>query len=277
MKKIMQLTPCLMLKTNKEANIDAMEYSLKKYRIDKRVIYDQEFDKTDYMQGYEYLNKKYIKRQGFVEPRNALLRYFYNSDYDYAVWMDANAKVSKTCLNDFNTILDAIRNEDISANAILGTLGIIISSERMYAKQRNDYFTSVYIIRSKKGNEWLHGCIIKNFKKYYNQELYIDTRCNPLEGTSEDIYFVRLLRSKMEVSLAPTVTITKPSSKTSTWMNNKSGYDYPPVESDLINRFVKENQQIINADKIKSVIKLRRAEDEDIKEIKPYKTRKKCS
>ena len=78
-----------------------------------------------------------------------------------------------------------------------------------------------------KGCDWMHGMIMKNFKKYYNQTPYIDERCDPRKGTSEDVYFAVLLKKLYDVRLAPTLCITKPNNKTSTWVADKKGYFYP--------------------------------------------------
>lgn len=278
MKTIVQLTPCLMLDNNREANFKAMNYALENYKnIDGYIVYDQEHKESDYIRGFTYIGHQ-PKRQGFVKPRNELLKWFYNSDYDYAIWIDANETISPSTLNDLNTLTTALKHEVIDSNCIFATLGIQISQERMFAKQRKDYFDSVFVIRNKKGYEWLHGCIIKNFKKYYDTEIYIDERCDPWQGTSEDVYFSRLMRRLFCCQLCPTITVNKPSNKTSTWMNNASGYSYPPIDRPIVDTYIEENMhkyQHLQRGKIPNVVRLSRLKDETLGYLKPYKARKK--
>ena len=270
----MLLTPALMLDNNREVNKIAMQYSLDNYMIDEFVCYDQEFKEDDYINSYKYIGHQ-KQRQGFVKPRNELLKYFYNSDYDYAFLIDANEKITQSSLNDLQTVLYALKNEITISNAILTTMGIQISAERMVAKQRKDYFTNVYLLRNKKGYEWIHGLIILNYKKYYNKEIYIDERCNPLTGISEDIYFVRTLHRLFECQLCPTIVASKPSNKTSTWQQNANNYAYPVIEMPTIDKIIKENYEDtkIEAIKIDNIVKLNRIKDNNIQYLKEYKAK----
>lgn len=272
--KIVLLTPALMLDNNREANKNAMQYALDNYSIDEYVCYDQEFKQGDYLQGYKYIgNQK--ERQGFVKPRNELLKYFYNSDYDYAFLIDANEKITTSSLNDLETVLHALKTGKIASNAILTTMGIQISAERMVAKQKKDYFDSVYLLRNKKGYEWIHGLIIRNYKKYYNHEIYIDERCNPLEGIVEDVYFVRTLHRLFECQLCPTIVASKPSNKTSTWQQNADSYAYPVTDNPTINKMIKENfkDTKIKSLEIDNIVKLDRIKDNNLQYLKKYKSR----
>lgn len=278
MKKIMLLMPALMLENNRKANMDAMKYALENYAVDEFVVYDQEFQESDYIEGFTYIGHQ-KERQGFVKPRNELLKYFYNSDADYALWLDANEKVSQTSLNDLATIIANLKEEKISSNVILSTLGIMISQERIFAKKRKDYFDNVYLIRCKKGYEWFHGMFMKNFKKYFNHEVYVDDRCDVWKGTNEDVYFIRLLHRLFECQLCPTIIMTKPSNKTSTWMQNEDNYNYPVADLPVIDAYIKENVEKyysdIIGDKINNVEKLDRIKDENLQYLKKYKPRKK--
>ena len=277
MKKVIMLTPALMLENNRKANYDAMQYSKENYGLDEYVVYDQEFEERDYKEGFTYIGHQ-EKRQGFVKPRNELLKYFYNSDADYAVLIDANEKITQSSLNDFSTVINALKTGELEVNAIHTTMGIQISAERMAAKQSKDYFHNVYLIRSKKGYEWLHGYIIKNFKKYYDKEIYIDERCDPLKGISEDIYLPRIIRRLFPVQLCPTIVASKPSNKASTWMQGNSNYEYPPIDFPYIDQLVKENYEKIGdivAKPIENVVKLKRVKDDNLQYLQPYKARKK--
>lgn len=278
MKTIVQLTPCLMLDNNRQANFKAMQYALDNYKnISAYVVYDQEHKESDFIRGFTYIGHQ-PKRQGFVKPRNELLKWFYNSNFDYALWIDANETVSPSTLNDLNTLTTALANETVDVNCVFSTLGIQISQERMFAKQRKDYFDSVYLVRNKKGYEWLHGCIIKNFKKYYDTEIYIDERCDPWKGSSEDVYFSRLMRRLFCCQLCPTITVNKPSANTSTWMNKAGSYAYPPVDRPTVDTYIEENYHLyshLERGVIPNVVRLDRIKDDTLKLLKPYKSRSK--
>jgi len=264
-----------MVENNRKANYEAMEFA-KSYGADEIVVYDQEFQSYDYLKGFTYIGHQ-SKRRGFVRPRNELLDWFYESDYDYAFWIDANEKVSPTSMNEVETLFNAMRN-GLETNAIVATMGIQISAERIAAKKRKDYKDSVYLLRSKKGYEWMHGLVIRNFKKYYGVGVYIDERCNPYKGTSEDIYFIRLLRRLFECQLCPTLIVSKPSNKTSTWMSKESGYDYPPVDIPIVDEYIKQNLPSFKGVKGVSVpdcVRLERVKTESLLDIKSYKPRAK--
>lgn len=240
MNKIVMLIPALMLENNRKANHAAMAYAKDYYPVDEFIVNDAEFLPDDYREGFTYIGH-HAERQGFVKTRNQLLEYFYNSDADYAIWMDANGKVSKSTLNDFVSIVNAIKEGKVPVDVIYSTLGINISGERIAVKKLPDYNDSVYLVKFKSGYEWMHGLIMKNFKKYYGEEVYIDERCDPRKGTSEDIYFAKMLRERFDYRLAPTVVVTKPSNKTSTWVADKSGYKYPKPDYATVDGYIKEN------------------------------------
>ena len=274
--KIMLLMPCLMLENNREKNIEAQKFALENYKgIDKFVIYDQCYTEKDYLQGVTYIgNTKY--KEGFIKPRNELLKYFYNSDYDYAVWMDANKTVSKTALNDFNTLIDAIKNDKIELDAIFSTIGINISPERMEIKKRPDYFKYIYLLYKIRGYYYFHGMFMKNYKKYYDDEIYISDKCDVWKGLNEDVYFAILLRKIYKTYLCPTIVINTPSSNTSTWMTNKGSYDYPPVDYPILREMAEEESKKHKnrlSNKSDNVYKLDRIKDETINYLKPYKKR----
>lgn len=271
--KICILIPCLMTDNNRKANYSAMEFA-KTYGADEIVVYAQEFKPEDYKDGFTYIGNKET-RQGFVTPRNELLKWFYESDYDYAFWVDANEKVSTSCINEIDTVFAALRN-GLEINCMLATMGIQISAERLLAKKRKDYKNSVYLLRSKKGYEWFHGMINRNYKKYCGVEIYIDERCDPHTGLSEDVYLPRLLRRLFECQLCPTLILSKPSNKTSTWMNGKGSYDYPPIDLPKLDEFIGENLSRYKGVKgvsIPDCMRLERVNTESLLYIKPYRAK----
>ena len=237
--KIIACIPALMLDNNRQINFKAMEFAKKHYPLDEFVVYDQEFLESDYKEGFTYIGHQ-DKRQGFVTPRNELLKYFYNSDADYAFWFDANETVSTPTLNDAVTVLKAIKDNIIDVDAIFSTLGIWVSQERIVAKKREDYHDNVWLTECRKNYNWMHGLLIKNWKKYYDMEVYIDSRCDPRVGSSEDVYFARLIQRLFNCYLCPTITMNKPNNKASTWMANESGYSYPPVDYAKVDEYISE-------------------------------------
>lgn len=246
MAKIMALIPCLMLPNNRDINKKAMDSNYTHLKFDEYVVYDQCFEEDDFDSRFTYIGHA-KERMGWVTPRNELLKYFYNSDYDYAFWIDANSTVSATALNDLTTIIDNIHADKLTqCDAIFATLGMWISQERMECKKADDYFENVHLIPTKNNRSynWMHGMFHKNFKKVYNQEFYIDERCDTRQGTADDVYFSRSLQRFTNCWVAPTVIINKPSSKMScTWANEKGTYDYPPTLYDKIDQYILETAE----------------------------------
>ena len=276
MKKICMLIPCLMLENNREKNREAQKYANDNYKgIDKFIVYDQCYEDGDYIDGFEYMaNAK--EPQGFIKSRNELLKYFYNSDYDYAVWIDGNKTISKTSMNDFLTLIDAVKNEKIDLDFIFSTIGINISSERMEIKKRPDYFKNVYLLYKIHGYGWFHGLFMKNIKKYYDDEIYMREDCDVWKGLNEDVYFAILVRMLYDTYLCPTIVVNTPSNKTSTWMCNKDSYDYPEIDYITLKEMALEeskNHKCRISDKRKNVYKLDRIKDDTLKDLKPYKKR----
>lgn len=272
--KVVLLVPALMLDNNRKANHTAMSYAIEHYPVDEIIVNDAEFREDDYREGFHYIGH-HRERQGFVKTRNQLLEYFYNSDADYAIWMDANGRVSKPTLSDFVTIVEALKSNKIEPDVLFSTLGIIISQERMTAKKMPDYFDKAFIVDFEKGYEWMHGLVIKNFKKYYGITPYIDDRCDPRKLAPEDIYFTRLLKKLFNCKLMPGVVITKPNNKTSTWVADKKGYDYPKVDYTVIDKYVRDNLSKFESHR-KQLVPCTIALDrlESYKEfLKPYKPR----
>ena len=283
MAKIMALIPCLMLSNNREVNHKSLVQNFEQLGLDEYVIYDQCFNDGDFDPRFTYIGHA-DKRMGWVVPRNELLKYFYNSDFDYAFWIDANSTVSGPTLNDLVTIIRALKEDKLGkCDAIFGTLGMWVSQDRITLKSQPDFFDNVHIIPTKnnKSYNWMHGLFHKNLKKYYNQEFYIDERCDTKQGTADDVYFSRLLQKYTSCYVAPTVVINKPSSKAScTWSNDKGSYDYPPTLFDKIDEYISQSAKIYNYHKV-NVFEVRERDivlprcDYHKEYIKPYIPRSK--
>lgn len=284
MYKILMLSPCLMLDNNRDYNVKCKECNLADIMPDAYAVYDQCFHDFEYDSRVTYIGHQ-KERRGWVVSRNALLKYFYASDYDYCFWIDANSTVSKPCLNDLQTILKGIRDgELLQCDTIFSTLGLWCSQERVDVKRASDYFDNVHIlpVRGGKAYNWMHGLIHKNFKKFYNQEFYIDERCDTNQGIAEDVYFSRLLKSYTNAYLAPTICVNKPDSNKSCDRNDGTGrYTYPPVKYDVVDNYILENSRLheyrhTNPNQVrKEIILPRVAYMKDT--IKPYKPRTKVS
>lgn len=242
--KVIMLMPCLMLRNNRKANHAAMEYAKQHYPVDEIVVNDAEFLPEDYREGFKYIGH-HTERQGFVKTRNELLKYFYDSDADFAIWMDANKRIAKSSLNDFVTIVKALKEGKINTDLIFSTLGIWLSSERVAAKKLPTYFDETYLVKFKGGYDWMHGLVMRNIAKVYGQRLFIDERCDPRQGWPEDVYFTRLLRKLFDYKLAATVTVATPTNKSSTWMAKEKGYKYPKVDYATVNGMIDEALRVI--------------------------------
>ena len=246
MAKIMCLIPCLMLPNNRKINMKAMNSTYEHLKLDEYVVYDQCFEETDFDPRFTYIGHA-SERMGWVIPRNELLKHFYNSDYEYAFWIDANSTVSKSTLNDLTSIIDAIHSDKLNdCDSIFATLGMWISQERMQCKAAEDFFDKVHIqpTKNNRSYNWMHGLFHKNFKKFYRQEYYVDERCDTKQGTADDVYFARTLQRFTNSYVAPTVCINKPSSKAScTWANDKGTYEYPPTLFDKIDEYILETAE----------------------------------
>lgn len=244
MAKICGLTPCLMLDNTRKINRKSITFNVANLNLDGWALYDQNFSKDDFIEGCEHIANE-PSRVGWVKARNGLLKWFYESDYDYAFWIDANSKICKTTLNDARTIIDAIKDDKLNmCDSIFSTLGMWASQDRVFFKSASDFYDNVHLIPAKmnKSYNWMHGLFIKNFKKYYNQEFYIDERCDTLQGIPEDVYFARLLRRFTNSYVAPTIVCSKPTSKHSCTMNNEKGtYEYPPVLFDKVDSYILES------------------------------------
>ena len=121
----------------------------------------------------------------------------------------------------------------------------------------------------------MHGMVIKNFRKYYGIEPYIDSECSPYKGTSEDIFFARMCKYLFDCRLLPTLVITKPLNKFSTWVADQKGYKYPPVNYKVIDRMVLRHCQKFGfrpKSKTRGTVVLPRIE-EDMEYIRGYVSR----
>lgn len=240
MSGVVLLTPCLMRPNNRAANAKCMAKQRRQIRPDGIMVAAQCFEEGDYEPGIEYVVRS-PEGLGFVGARNALLEAFYRSDYDYAVWMDANSWLSEPTLNDFETLLDAVRRGLVGFDAVFSTLGIMVDGDRQTCKTKADYFRRVHFMPAVQGNcDWMHGLVMVNLRKRYGWAPFIDARCDPWEGTSEDTFFSRLLKRMCRCAKLPTAVVAKPAAKTSTWMSNAGKYAYPPVDHAAVDRLVDE-------------------------------------
>ena len=114
------------------------------------------------------LSVKLIKAPGMKQAgaRNILLSMFYQTDEDYAVFMDDDMLFKTKTGYDIKQYLDFM-----IANIKFDILGGVFH----YSMPDKEF--DVYLTRHLSG-----GCFfIKNFKKYYNEEKYFDTEYTVLE------------------------------------------------------------------------------------------------
>lgn len=273
--KVVLLMPTLMADSRRAMYNKALDYALKYYPVDGICINAQEFKPEDFREGIHYIVNEV--RQGFADSRNQLLEWFYNSDYEWAVWMDANATVSKPSLSDFYTLIRAVQRDEVPVDVIYSTLGIRLQQERIDVKLDSRYKDSVLLLENFNGAEWFHGLFMRNFKRKYGEEPLIDARCDPMKGVPEDAYFALLLRRLYDSRLAPAIVVNKPPNKFSTWVADKGGYDYPKVNREILFRWIEQNVLAYNyPSKEKTLATLILPREEAYREwLQPYKPRKK--
>lgn len=279
--KICGLVPCLMRDNSRKNNIKAIRYAAENYGLEEIVVYDQCFSEDDVKNMPQNVRLIGNEREpkGFVVPRNSLFAWFYDSDYDYALLFDAHDSASRPCLNDLQTVIEALKSGKLEVNMALSTMGIHASQERIQAKQRKDFQTDVWLLRSKKGYEWLHGAILCNMRKRYGIRPLINEKCDNWSMTPEDIFFVMLMRRILsnQVQLMPTVTFSEPSFKDSSWMSKEGSFAYPEISYGELNKLVDESMVSlpeIDARRVPNAVSVPRLRNEALKDIKPYRPRK---
>lgn len=280
--KILGLIPCLMKENTRAINNKSIKKNIDTIAIDGWAVYDQMFEDSDKLPNVSYIADA-KEPKGWIASRNGLLEYFYESDYDYAFWIDANSTVSGPTLNDVDTIVKALQSDKLDCcDAIFSTLGMWNSQERKDIKSLPDSCTHVHVIPNKcsKGYNWMHGLFIKNFNKYYGTKFFIDERMDTHKGLAEDVYFARLLNMHVKSYLAPSVVLNKPNSNFSTaWANGTGKYNYPPVKFQEIDRIITENSKkygypFLNENHLFEPFILERTEY-NIASVKPFKPRTK--
>ena len=222
--KVCVLIPVYMADNCREinkANLLKLKETEFKY-VDEVIICDQCFEPDDYIEGFTYLGPFQQLPNRVSDARNILFKYFYNSDYDYAVLMDARESLSKSGLNSFVSLMNAIHNDLISCDFIQGTLGVHIMSERIADKKREDYKETVFL-RKMKAVRWdLHHTVISNHKKKYGFELSLPAeRMGGATGNRdrvpEDMFFTKLCNLYFDIFLIADMTVNTGSQLASTW------------------------------------------------------------
>lgn len=277
--KVVMLSLCLMQENTRELNNKTLDYALEHYDVDLIVINAQEFDEFDYR---KHDKIKYIgnhaKRQGFVKGRNQLLEWFYSSDYDWAIWLDSNVRIARTALNDFRTVLSAIRRGELDdVDFIASTLGNHITQLRIDAKKARDHFENVKVttLGGSKDTGWMAGLMMCNIHKKYGVSVFIPEECVSQKGLMEDVYFVTLCRKYFEYRVCPTITIAIPPAKTTTWRSSHDGYKYPPVAWEVLNRMILSSKMVpVERKSVRKTFVIPRVEYM-INEVGGYKERKK--
>ncbi len=243
--KVAMISLALMQDNNRELNNKNLDYALENYQVDVIAILDQEFKPEDYR---EHDSIKYVghvkKRGGFIHAENKLLKWFYDSDYDWAVFVDSNVKIGKSSLNDFNSIIAAIKRGDLEdidiVESTAGQHPNMLRSEAKKLSTHNEIVRLTTIPEKYTESAWLDGMFIKNFKKYYDKEIFIDERSKPELGLSPDLYLTKVFRKVFEYRLCPTIMINVPPAHTSTWRTADTGFKYPKIDWHTLEKLVKE-------------------------------------
>ena len=222
--KICVLIPVYMTDNSRDinlANLRKLKETEFKY-VDEVVICDQCFQPSDYIEGFTYLGPFGKMPNGCLDARNILFKWFYNSDYDYAMLMDARESLSSAGLNSFATLCNAIHNNLVDLDCIQSTLGIMVSQERIEDKKRDDYREEVYIRPSKEQNH-LHHCFLSNLKKKYGLELYIEPEV-VMAGdfkVTDDLYFITKLSRYIDMHIIGEMTVNTGPQSASLWATKK--------------------------------------------------------
>lgn len=226
--KVCTLIPVFMNDNCRKINLRNLN-KLKKTEfklVDEVVICDQCFIESDYIEGFTYLGPFGQFKYKAADARNKLFEWFYNSDYDYAVLMDARENLSKAGLNSFATVMDLIHNDKISLDFIQGTMGLIANTQRIADKTRPDYKENLYIRKTNTFQPHIHHTIISNFKKKYGIELYLQAdKMGAASGAKdrvpEDIYFCKLCQVYFDTYLIGEMCVNCGSFSASTWADKK--------------------------------------------------------
>lgn len=226
--KIVLLMPALMLDYMRDDYNKALDYALEHYGVDKIVIFAQAFQDMDYRDDdrIEYIGKL-EKGLGIMKARNGLLNWFYDSEYEWAVCMDSCDKISLTTINDFRTVIEAIKNDQIEVDAITSTFGQNISGLRIAARAAEDHLENIKLVASSADSEshYFQGLFMRNFNKVYGMRVMVDETLDIHNGATDDLYYVLLLRRLFDVRQCPTIVFSVPSgNRASTWMQGDTRY-----------------------------------------------------
>lgn len=244
MHKICVLIPCLMKPNNEEVNMKRMRELHDELGFDDIIIYDQCFEDR-HKEPWMTLIGHAKEPQGFVKPRNELLKWFYESDFDYAMWMDANAVVSRPQRNALMTLKAWLESGECPYDVVQSTFQLWVSGEGILDHRRPDYDKTILVstldepVKVRDGT--MIGMVMANFSKKYGDKPYIRHDCDPWSGTSEDVFFINLIKRLYRVGLCSSLGFSKSGSKTSTWREGQgTKYNYPPIKKEVLDQMIRE-------------------------------------
>lgn len=223
MKKIVVLMPCLMSDVNREVYnkvimdrlelkalgmIDQLAILAINFSPEELDLYSEAILITDYA----------TEDKTIVGARNTLLKWFYDSDYDFALWTDANERLSGTTKNDLYTLLNAVKN-GLDVSVVFSTLGEFVYGQRIAARKRVEHLDEIILTRFKPTTStmMLHFTLMINIYKYYNHKLFIPETADQSKGRPEDIVFAYMLDKALGSHLCPTIVTSRISASKSTW------------------------------------------------------------
>ena len=282
--KICALIPVYMTDNSRHINLENLN-KLKKTEftyVDEVVICDQCFIDTDYIDGFTYLGPFKTFKNKVADARNILFEWFYASDYDYALLLDAREYLSASGMNSFATLTNAIHSDNFSADFVQGTMGQVVNTQRIQDKCRDDYRQNVWVRRVSSIQPQLHHTFISNFNKKYGIELYLPAdkmgaASGNKFGIPDDIYFSKLCQTYFDVFIVGEMCVNTGKQSASTWAVSMSSEKHTDGEyyrraEELI--FEKYNPRWLNKKHSSNIILSR--VDDYINELGEYKARSKA-
>lgn len=245
MHKVCALVPSLVTPVNEKTVFRRIEQLHNTLGINTVVVYDQCWGPRPEEPWLKQIGRK-TKPCGFVTPRNALLEWFYDSDFDYALLMDSTAGVSKPQQNAFLTLLSWLETEDCPYDVIKTVFQLWVSTEGILDHRRGNYDKTILVstveVPPKVRDGTLNGLFIANFAKKYSERPLIPEVCDPMKGLPEDVFLLNLLTRLYQTGLCSSLGVFKPNGpQLSTWRpSQKALYDYPPIKKDDLDAIIKD-------------------------------------
>lgn len=149
---------------------------------------------------------KYAEPIGAQKARNELLRYFYNSEYEYGIFSDDDAFIvpSATVKNFYKEL------EENTEKFINAGIDICYSRNMQYSPfteadvENIENFNHNYVFYYARSS-WLCWALLRNFKKAYNKEFYQNEEIDPtqVQGYDDTDFSLTLVHEGMHSFVNP--------------------------------------------------------------------------